>query len=41
MLDSPFDGSEGGLFHLRADFVIDVDRLQRNGFGESETILTP
>lgn len=39
--DSTFFGLEGGLWGFRADFVIDVNRLQHNGSQLSGAILSP
>ena len=41
MFNSTFNGVQGGLWGFRADFVIDVNRLQRNGSRRSGAILPP
>ncbi len=41
VFDSLLNGCEGGLWWFRADFVIDVNRLQRNGSRETGAILLP
>lgn len=41
VFDSIFYGSQGGLWGSRADFVIDVKRLQRRGSRQSDANLGP